>query len=187
MNNQTMAALINKLQAPVIVSDILTGKDDTDETRYALSALISDMQPDEAVLAIALSMRNIVRPFLQASPALQMTEVECKRITEDYAHSWQHTPLAEQTDPADAADLLEQTCEDLEYLEELLNLNINYLNAKDTGGAELCKLLKAQASTHRMTAEAFTTALDQNDNNTVDKTLSIDTPATENILIFPNQ
>ena len=155
MNNQTLAALTNKLQAPMIVSDILTGKDDAEETHYALSALISDMQPDAAILAIALSMRKIVQPYLQASPSLQMTELECTKIIEDYAPAWNEEPLSANSDPEESYDLLEKAGEDFEYLEDLIDLNINYLQAKDIGATQLCKLLKAQTSSHRMITETL--------------------------------
>jgi hypothetical protein len=185
MNNQTLAALINKLQAPVIVSDILTGKDDADETHYALSALISDMQPDAAILAIALSMRKIINPYLNASPSLQMTEIECVRLIEDYAHQWMMNPIAENTDPQECGELMEQICDDLEYMEELLDLNINYLQAKDEGGVQLCKLLKAQTSSHHMIAEAISKGLNSALTNEEHQTLAPDTSHTATIIRFP--
>lgn len=185
MNTQTLAALTNKLQAPMIVSDILTGKDKNEDTHYALSALISEMQPDAAILAIALSMRNIVGPYLKASPSLQMTEIECTKIIEDYAHQWSTQPLTAETSAEESFDTLEKISEDLEYIEELLDLNMNYLQAKDLGATELCKLLKSQANTHRMIADLLCSTIETDTMPAIltpEETLSL---TGDNVVAFP--
>lgn len=188
MNNQTLAALINKLQAPLVVSDILTGKDASEESSYALTQMISEMQPDTAILAIALSMRKIVQPYLQASPSMQMTEIECVRLTEDYAWQWAHAPLDAEMPYEEALETLEKAAEDLEYIEELLELNINYLNAKDIGGAALCRLLKTQAEAQRHICEIFCGKLEtdaEEDSKGLTSTLRETAAIEDNILLFP--
>jgi CheY-like chemotaxis protein len=188
MNHQALAALINKLQAPLVVSDILTGKETGEESSYALTRMISDMQPDAAILAIALSMRKIVQPYLKASPSLQMTEIECTRLTEDYAHQWTTQPLNAETPYAEAFETLEQAAEDLEYLEELLDLNINYLNSKDIGGVALCRLLRTQTIAQRHICEAFCGKLESEIDREDDAVLAsnAESPSIEdNIIFFP--
>ncbi len=164
MSNQSMAHLINKLQAPLIVSDILTGRDQEDDTIYALSTLISDMQPDAAILAIALSMRAIIAPYLFASPSLQMTEIECTRLIEDYSQSWINAPLGANTAPTTAIDILEDAIDDLVYMQELLELNTNFLSAKDIVGADLCRLLSQQVAAQKSIAEHYIKVLSDIDN-----------------------
>lgn len=181
MNDQTLATLINDLQAPLIVSDILTGQDKDEATHYALSALISDMQPDTAILAIALSMRNIISPYLQASPSLQVTEIECNRLIEDYAQTRAHNALETVTDPAITIDLLEDAIDDLDYMQELLELNINFLSAKDEAAEKLCHLLKAQTNSQKMIAAQALQIIESGQTERPKAT------TTNNIVAFPAQ
>jgi len=156
----------------------LTGRDSGDDTRYALTALISDMQPDAAILAVALSVRSIIAPYLQASPSLKVTEVECMRLVEDYAQSWSVSPLNALTNPSQAMDILEDAIEDIEYLDDLLGLSMNFLHSKDACAAELCALLQAQIAAHKMLAEQYLYALGTVEDASVK-------PLVSNVVAFP--
>lgn len=182
MENLALAALINELQAPLIVSDILTGKDTDDASHYALSELISDMQPDTAILAIALSMRNIISPYLKASPSLQVTEIECTRLVEDYTQTRINNALENTTDPSITLDLLEDAIDDLEYLEELLELNINFLSAKDATAEKLCQLLNAQVISQRMIAKQALHIIEASETETTQSKIPQEN---NNIVTFP--
>lgn len=155
MTNEFMATLVNRLQAPLVVSDILLGHEGGRDTDYALSALISDLQPDAALLAIALSVRTIVQPYLQASPILQAASVECDRIVEDFSGAYMSAPLTAESYCDASADTLAHVAEDLDYMEELLELAINFFAAKDPVAMTLCRLLKAQAKAQHVIAETF--------------------------------
>ncbi len=160
MTSQQMAALMNKLQAPLAVSDILTGRSPEDCSFYALSELISEMQPDEAMLAVSFSLRMIVKPYLQASPSIQSCDVECQRIIRDYAPIWAETPLSEMTDSDEAINLLEDLIDDFSYLSELTDLCIHFLTAKDLCAVELFNLLKAQIDAQIMIAQTLCSHFD---------------------------
>ena len=55
LSDQNLAVLSNDLQVPRIIGDVLCGVETLgDDGRFALHGLLSDMEPDAALLAIAL-------------------------------------------------------------------------------------------------------------------------------------
>lgn len=185
MHNSLIAALTNQLQVPLVVSDILTGQDRDECTIYALNSMISDMQPDEAILAIALSMRYIIAPYLKASPSLQVTEVECMRLIEDYSQSLAECPLSAMDDQVLAMPVLEDLVDDLDYMLELLALNMNFLQAKDATAIELCTLLKAQVESHKMIAEQAVQMIEMLESQVVLPRNDASYEPVDNIVLFP--
>lgn len=149
MTHQSKAALINDLQVPLVVSDVLYGHEALNEVDYALHDLMSDLKPDAALLALAFSVQTIVRPYLQASPILRTTALACRKMIEE------HSPLCmdDAQDSLNAAEMLGQVAEDLSYMDELLDLTMEFFAAKDQVAVALCRVLKAQAQAHHLVAE----------------------------------
>ncbi|HCQ71212.1 MAG: hypothetical protein CL570_07755 [Alphaproteobacteria bacterium] len=155
MKNEMTAKLLNELQAPVVVAEILNGHVSYESSDYALSSLISDQKPDAALLSIALSFRMIIRPYIKASPILKASVLECMRIVEARASGFLTSPLSADTSCPATLDSMSSIAEDLSYVEELLDLAVNFFAAKDPLAMRLCALLKSQAHTHHMIAEVF--------------------------------
>lgn len=160
MNNQTAAQIINKLQVPAVISDILSGTKQEEE-QFALSAIISDMQPDTALLAMACSMKRIVAPYLQASPSLQITDMECEKLIKDYIDHITGQPLTANMDQENAVERLDELQEDYEYLLQLIDLDINFLSAKDAIATQLCVFIKKHLSAQKLIVETMLQALDE--------------------------
>lgn len=156
LQNKEIATLANKLQVPVVVSDILDGRDElSDDIQYGLHEIISDLQPDSALLAIAVSALKIAKIYEKASPAMTVLVMECERLMQDYGPLWLQNANNENLDHGDIFDILSLIPEDLEGLAELLSHNITFLRTKDEQAAALCNILYIQASAHAMVAETF--------------------------------
>jgi hypothetical protein len=156
LNNTQMAGLAARLQVPLIVGDILAGEGAlTDEVHYALHEVISDLQPDSALLAIAISTRKITRVYEKASPGIKLLGSECNRIIDEYGEMWLQNAQNKNIDQDDIYDVLVHTAEDLEMLSELIELNTSFLRAKDSDAYNLCEILSIQAGAHAVIAEEF--------------------------------
>ncbi|MCD8562724.1 MAG: hypothetical protein LRY54_01375 [Alphaproteobacteria bacterium] len=89
MNDQTLALLINRLQVPVIMSDLLKQEGAMEgDMAYTLHEMLSDMRPDTALLAIAASAQMLVAAIKKPSPGDAVLHGLCSRIIEDYAPRW---------------------------------------------------------------------------------------------------
>lgn len=156
LSKKETALLMNKLQVPGIIADILNGRETlTDDVHYALHGIISDMQPDSALLAIALSAETLARIYANASPGMKVLGLECERIVADYGSLWLRNAQEEIIDEDAILDALMHTPEDLESLAELLELCGSFLKAKDKSASALCDLLYIQAKAHAMIADEF--------------------------------
>lgn len=89
MNDQTTALLTNRLQAPMIIRDLLESQEPlSGDMGYSLHELFSDMRPDSALLAIALSAKILVSALKKLSAGDAVLHGLSSRIIEDYAPRW---------------------------------------------------------------------------------------------------
>ncbi|MGB4057122.1 MAG: hypothetical protein WBK77_03455 [Alphaproteobacteria bacterium] len=160
LGNKELAAVANKLEVPVIISDILSGEDKlTDEVHYGLHSVISDQQPDTALLSIALAGLKIANAWHKASPGLAVLKMECENIVDEYAALWLKNAENKNLSDSDILDALSCVSEDLECLGELLELAMGFLKSKDETCAALAKILSIQAKSHAMIADELFSAL----------------------------
>ena len=154
LNTAQLAELTNRLQAPVIISNIIKDRQDLcEETQLALHEIISDLEPDKALLAIALCARKITAAYACASASIKILDRECGKIINDYADLWHNHANGITADQDDALDMLEHIAEDLEGLAALLKLSIPFLQTKDETAAALLKILRIQAAAQGLIAE----------------------------------
>src|SRR5688572_11541683 len=89
LNDKELATIANRLQVPLIISDILAGECElTDDVHYGLHSVISELQPDSALLSIALGALKIANAYHKASPGLAVLKLQCESIVDDYAAIW---------------------------------------------------------------------------------------------------
>lgn len=168
LKTKDLALMANRLQAPVVMADILGKRGDlSDDVRFGLHDLLSDMQPDSALLSMALTVRAIASTYAPASASMGVMAMECVRITEEYGPLWLAHAQAEDTDSLAVANTLSNIIEDFECFIELLELNIDFLKAKDTIAAEIFEILFVQARAHLLIAETFFQALSFSEANAV--------------------
>ena len=184
LQDKELAILATQTEAPLIIADILSGREKlTGSVKYTLHDLLSDMQPDSALLAIALSARKLANLYSRVSPGIRVLGMECDRVIEEFGETWLQNANGEHTDDDEVMDLLENTAEDLESIAELLELNAPLLHLKSLEAAELFDILQIQASAHAMIAEEFVKVMDEQEINVPKNTASEIT--TDNIVSFP--
>ena len=156
LKNKEKALLAAKIEVPVIVAEILHGQAELcDDTHYALHELISDLQPDSALLAMALSAEHITTKYKEMSPSMRVLGIECRRIIEDYGTMWLANADQANIDTHEAMDALMHTPEDLDSMAELLEMAMATIEAKDKTAFTLCDILYIQCKAHALIAEEF--------------------------------
>ncbi len=155
-----LASVASKLQVPLIVSDILNGTECLDdEAEYALHEAISEMQPDSALLCIALGGCKVAR--MGSSPSLRILEIECRKIVDEYALLWLKNAEGSVVDEEIALEALSGMAEDLEDLASLLENCITTLEKKNPDAAIVCNILSIQGRAQALVAEAYFEALEE--------------------------
>lgn len=155
LDNKELANVANKLQVPLIISDIMAEDELTGDMQYALHSVISDLQPDSALLGIALGGLKIANAWEKASPSLSVLKIQCESLIDEYGALWLQNAEDENVSEADAMDALSRVSEDLEGLSELLDLAIDSLQTKNEMAASLAKILSVQAKAQAVIADEF--------------------------------
>lgn len=147
LSEKQIIRLHRDLVAPVTVHEILSGAEDFDEeVRYALDVMLAEMQPDTALIAIALCAAHIAERHANALPIASSLGFEASRIVEEFGPAWiahadRRLTIAHENM---VIDLLDQMPEDFEALADLLDAVEVQLPA-NTAAAELCDMLAETA------------------------------------------
>ncbi len=190
LNDRKLALLNSKLYVPLVIRDILENKETTqDDIHYALHEVISNFQPDAALLCIALSAKHIATRANNSAASLNVLTLECDRIIEDYGYLWLQHAEHKELDSNILFDTLVHVPEDLESLSELLHINSEFLESANMKAAEILNILKIQADAHMIIAESYIEAIDAQDAETAPlsekEALIPPTALTNNIIAFP--
>lgn len=192
LSNEDLATLTNRLQTPMIVRDILNGEGAlTDDVQMGLHEILSDDQPDSALLSIALCARAIARHCTNNT----MLEVSSDRIINEYGPIWLRNAQDKTLDDNLVFETLAHIPEDLEGLAGLLDYHAVMLRGEEAG--EICKILSTQARAQALIAETFLEAFEGTDEapwemqHGFDPVIANDVMAndvmksTDNIIAFP--
>lgn len=193
VTKEDVARLHAYLVVPVAVADALASAAPLEgETQYGLHVALSEIDPDSALLAIALSAYRIAQDFVGQIPVASALKMEADKIIQDYAPDW----LAHYHDhPVQGEalyDLLSHVPEDLESLADLLeSLQASIRDSLDPAHA-LCAVLSIQARAHMEIADYVLNELDNEnmgldeDRDTFDApTLFAEAQPGDNIILFP--
>ncbi len=120
---QTLAALKNRLQMPLIVRDLLaTNLAASGESTYALHEMLSDYSAEDALLAAAFTMEEIAAFQNVSVTDLAFLHLECARLIERYSARddlFQENPdMWNETQ----SQMVGEIAEDLEGFLDLLSL-----------------------------------------------------------------
>lgn len=147
LNESQIIRLHRELIAPLAVHEIVRGYGCLDETaRYTLDVMITEFQPDTALLCIALCAAHIAETHSSALPIAGTLGLEASRIVHDMGPFWlAHADgrLAREHE-MHVIDLLEQMPEDFEALGDLLMALRAHLN-EESDSAVLCEILAQNA------------------------------------------
>ncbi len=188
LNKKDSALLRSKLYVPIVIRDILDASGPlADDEQYALHETISDLQPDSALLCIALAAKQLANCAPYPSATLKVLDIECDRIIDDYAPLWLENTRNQHMDETLVFDTLANIPEDLESLSELLEVNAAFFSNHDPKAAEICNILFIQAGAHALIAEEFIGVIDEEADEPVDFTPIPETQnaVTDNVIAFP--
>ena len=137
------------LIVPVAVSDILYHDLDVEpDMQYGLHMALSEIDPDSALLAIALCANHLAKKCLNAAPIALCLQKEAGDIIIEYGPTWlrhyQNPPIA----PEIFEEILETVPEDLEALADLMDALCADLNNTGAPIISLANLLSIQARAH---------------------------------------
>jgi hypothetical protein len=193
VTKEDVARLHAYLVVPVAVSDALLSAAPLEgETQYGLHVALSEIDPDSALLAIALSAYRIAQDYTGQIPVASALKMEADKIIQDYAPDW----LAHYHDhpvQGDALyDLLSHVPEDLEALADLLeSLQASIRDPQDPAHT-LCAVLAIQARAHMEIADYVLTAIENENLGLEEETDRFNTPVLfeeitpgSNIILFP--
>ncbi len=163
LNEKELAGLHVTLEAPLAVIDILarepaaTGMEAVSEDEHmALSILFSEMQPLQALVALACCGQRIAAKLGHDKPLSATLSINAEFILDDYAPAW----LKHKSHGADLPqDWLPEVQEDLETLADILGvIQDSIMDLTTPGMAEarqLCAILadQAQAQAEMLSAQ----------------------------------
>jgi hypothetical protein len=188
MTEQDLSLLHTHLVVPIAVGDIIYGEQTVeDDVQYGLHEALSEIDPDSALLAIALSAKHIALQKASDMPMAGALSIEASKIIDDYGPEWlmnfRKGPLDEDT----LRDTLKHVPEDLESLAELLEA-LQASLADETGSlSKLCRILSIQARAHMEIADFILSELDAADGESelMADMIPAPVPQADNIILFP--
>ena len=154
VTKEDVARLHAYLVVPVAVADALASAAPLEgETQYGLHVALSEIDPDSALLAIALSSYRIAQDFTGKIPVASALKMEADKIIQDYAPDWLAHYHDHPVQGDDLYDLLSHVPEDLESLAELLeSLQASIRDSLDPAHT-LWSVLAIQARAHMEIAD----------------------------------
>lgn len=196
VTKEDVARLHAYLVVPVAVSEALIQATPLDgETQYGLHVSLSEIDPDSALLAIALSAYRIAQDFVSDIPVATALKMEADKIIQDYAPDWLAHYHNHPVQGEELYDLLSHVPEDLEALADLLeSLQASIRDTLEPAHA-LCSVLAIQARAHMEIADYVLGQLDSErleDIEDFDGVCSYESPVLyadrklgSNVILFP--
>ncbi len=154
--DRLMAILVNRLRIPVLVDDVLDGREVIDDdTRLAMHEELCEMPPHVLLVCMALCSIKIARPYNEAAATMRELYKESQRILQDYRRLWGQLARNGFVRDEDVRRYLPDIAADLMNMAELLDLSLSFLKKKDMRASALCDILGIQAKAHAMVAEEY--------------------------------
>lgn len=178
-----LARLQSLFVAPLAVSDILSGKQALDEhTEYALQEILAGYEPDQALMAIALSAQILADHVL--TPETRMLGAEASDIVATYGSLY----LSNKDMPASEQVIYTRLChipEDLEAMAELTAACAGALEAHHPDAALLCAMLMQESFVQMQQAEHRLSKLNSDMPRQMQMMFAAATPTPDNVIPFP--
>ncbi len=194
MTDDHLTLLQQKLIIPSAVSDIVRYElKIEDEMTYNLHVALSEIDPDSALLAIAICAQELANKYIKEMPIATALITEATNIINEYAPTWIRYQKGSPMPSTLYKKVLQTVPEDLEALADLLDaLAADLVDAgKDAGNCcALADVFSIQARAHMDIAEFI---LDEMNNDTSIPDMMSQTIATneaaagDNIVLFPTE
>lgn len=188
LNEQQLALLHTYLMVPIAVGDYLYNNTRvSDDGQYALHEALSEIDPDSALLAIAISAKHIALRYVNHIPVAAALSLEASKIIDDYGPDWLANYRGAPLDEDSLRESLSHVPEDLESLADLLDAVRLTLSDSEDPCLILCDILSIQARAHMEIADYILTELDRDEGEgfcAADYSTA-SAPAGDNIILFP--
>ena len=188
LNDTELALLHTHLVVPMAIGDVVYG--DlllSDEVTYELHEALSEIDPDSALLAIAVGSKHIAGALKGQSVIAAALSIECDKIINEYGPEWLSNYHKGPVDEDRLYDLLQHIPEDLESLAEMLEtLSVSALQAEEHI-RDLCRILAIQARAHMEIADFILKeiAYEDGESQAGDFSAHIVPDKADNIILFP--
>jgi len=155
LNEHELAMLHAKFVLPIVVDHMLRDEEPLDDiAEHAMNEMLSEMQPDTALLCVALCGSHIAGQT-NGAPMGKALAIACNNIIDDYGPLWisheQNSP--HQADMQTVTDQMSYLPEDLETMRDLMLAVMDEMEETHCMAAILCDILSTQAECHRLEAE----------------------------------
>lgn len=161
VTKEDVARLHSYLVVPVAVADaLISGAPLEGDTQYGLHVALSEIDPDSALLAIALSAYRIAQEFTGDIPVAAALKMESDQIIQDYAPDWLANYHSHPVQGDDLFDLLSHVPDDLESMADLLESLQTSIRDEDHPAYVLCGVLAIQARAHMEIADYVLTEIE---------------------------
>lgn len=190
LNEQQLALLHTYLMVPIAVGDYLYNNTKvSDDGQYALHEALSEIDPDSALLAIAISAKHIALRYVNHIPVAAAMSLEASKIIDDYGPDWLANYRGAPLDEDSLRSSLVHVPEDLESIADLLDSVRMALSDTEDPCIVLCDILAIQARAHMEIADYILTELDRDESEgfrIADYTAAaVTAPTGDNIILFP--
>ena len=196
LTKDDVARLHAYLIVPVAVSDaLMKGAPLEGEDQYAMHVALSEIDPDSALLAIALSSYRIAQDYAGTIPVAAALKMEADKIIQDYAPDWLAHYHNHPVQGDALYDLLSHVPEDLESMADLLETLQASIRDPQDPAHTLCAVLSIQARAHMEIADYVLSELeaeyseelfeDEGRDIFAVPTLHEQSAAGDNIILFP--
>ncbi len=184
------------LIVPLAVGDILHHDLPVEEDmQYGLHMALSEIDPDSALLAIALCAQDIASKAMMRAPIAAALYQEAAHILEEYGSTWLHHHRTGPMPENDFESILQTVPEDLEAMADLMDALIADLNEDNSNITLLGNLLSIQGRAHMEIADYILTeieyerllsATDQQEERAGQRDqIDLDAHIGNNIIVFP--
>lgn len=192
MNNKELAWMAAKLYVPVTACKSMDMTREIEpDAHYALHDTLADMQPDEALLSIAITAKHIAKCYAGTNSGTEVLSMECDRIIDEYGPLWLQHEQNGKKDNGYLVSILENIPEDLETMAELIEINLAYASYDNPVIAEICEILQIQAGAHAIIAEEFLNVMEmaaaQNRKRSNMPSGFLAANTAENVIAFPKR
>lgn len=138
-----------KLIVPIAINDILNyGLDIEPDMQYGLHEALSEIDPDSALLAIALSAQHIAQYAKTNYPIASGLNAESNQIVADYGPDFIRDLKRGSLPESDFLKTLQTVPEDLEAMADLLDALSGEIEDEESSLVLICNLLSIQARAH---------------------------------------
>ncbi len=188
LNDTQLALLHTHLVVPLAVGDVLYGDLQlTDDVHYELHAALSEVDPDSALLAIAIGARHICESLKDEHPLSAALLIECDRILDEYGPDWLSNYHKGPVDEDKLFDMLQHIPEDLESLAELLDSISAAVRDPEDTVKQLCDILSIQARAHMEIADFILNEIAYEDGESQAGSYSVHMvpDKADNVILFP--